>query len=104
MFVLYSHIYDLTYKHIVPTGLKRVLKTFFYKHIVPTGLKRVQRKRKTLKTFCLCEIIFYNSHLAQLVIIQFTINMYGHLAQLVIILSITINMIWTKRLYRVRNR
>ena len=55
MFIMYSHIFDLTYKHIVPTGLKRVLKTFIYKHIVPTGLKSVQRNRNTVKTICLCE-------------------------------------------------
>ena len=39
MFILYSLIFDLTYKHIVPTGLKRVRIAYFYKHIVPMGLK-----------------------------------------------------------------
>ena len=49
-----SHIY----KHSVPTGLKKVIYTFFYKHIVPTGLKIGQRKRRTVKTSYLCETVF----------------------------------------------
>ena len=55
MFVFYSHIFDLTYKHIVPTKstpnarlafvvTKDRVYYVFYKHIVPTGLKSVQRK------------------------------------------------------------
>ena len=48
MLILYSHIFDLTYKHIVPTkstpnallafvGTKEGwVATFFYKHSVPT--------------------------------------------------------------------
>ena len=48
MFVFYSHIFDLTYKHIVPTGLKRAFITFFYKHIVPTGLKNGQSNEEYL--------------------------------------------------------
>ena len=38
---MFSHLLSLNYKHIVPTGLKRVYIPFFYKHFVPTGLKRV---------------------------------------------------------------
>ena len=41
MFIMYSHMFDLTYKHIVPTGLKSV-----------------QRNRNTVKSIYLCETMF----------------------------------------------
>ena len=36
IYLLFSYLLGMVYKHIVPTGLKRVYMTIFYKHIVPT--------------------------------------------------------------------
>ena len=59
------------YKHIVPTGLKRVRMAFFYKHIVPTGLKRVSTNQVTrTKRRTSDKQYFTKSYLAQLVTVN----------------------------------
>ena len=68
LFSLYSHIFDLIYKHIVPTGLNRMLMTFCYKHIVPTGLMYVSNISEITKTPSVdVKQIITISYLAQLV-------------------------------------